>query len=148
MKKVGSSQASRGVTWNFEDGHFTSPSPNLSVQLKSMTFASGEQPKMGIWGEINRPLFNTFTGLPNFLMYFSYSFSATGSYFLPCSTAAEENAFCAKRSSTNLVWFLCLREILRKLGSESEFSLSHPLFTVCLISGFLFHFVDLNNINS
>ena len=26
--------------------------------------ASGEQPKMGILGKINRPLFNTLTGLP------------------------------------------------------------------------------------
>lgn len=38
--------------------------------LKSMTFASGEQPKIGMLGETNRPDFKTFTGLPVLLAFF------------------------------------------------------------------------------
>ena len=81
------------MTLNLEDGHFTSPIPNLSLQLKSITFASGEQPNIGILGDRNRPLYNTLTGFPIFRKYFSYSFNATGSYFFPCSIAAVETDF-------------------------------------------------------
>ena len=80
------------------EGHFTSPIAKLSLQRRSTTFASGEQPKIGILGETKRPLLITLAHFPIFYMYFSYSVKATGSYFLPCSIAADANSFCAKRS--------------------------------------------------
>ena len=101
MRNPGPSQVSKELMWNFEDEHFTSPIPYMSFKLKSMTFVLGEQPKIGILGKTNKPDFKILAGLPILFRFFSHSFNAIGSYFLPCSTAADENGFWAIRYSTN-----------------------------------------------
>ena len=125
--------ASRGVTLNLEEGDLTSLIPKVSLQLKSITLPSGEQPKIGILGDTKRPVLSSLLGFPTFLRYFSYSFQATGSYFLACSNTAAEIGFCAKRSATNFSWFLCLLKIFPKLGALNRYfhSCSHSMHPAC-----------------
>ena len=80
-----------------------------------------------------RPLLSTLMGFPIFRRYFSYSFNATGSYLLPCSNEAAEISFCAKRSVTNFLCFLCFLEIFPKLDAVNLYfrSCIHSTHPAC-----------------
>lgn len=110
-KNLGSWHASSGVTWNLVSGHFTSARPKWFWHPKSTTLPSGEAPRIGMSKQTTKPLLRTFTSVFQVNIIFSYSWSAIGSCFNPCSTYREVIGFGLLRSAANLSWFLCLFEI-------------------------------------